>query len=160
MANTKNTSPAKPASAPKPTAASKAKASTPAVEAKPVVAETAASAPASSPEPVVVAVAPAPVAEQAKPVEATPQEPVKATRTATRKPKAKVDETVAETAVADQPAEESLDDAEPTQGEIDRMIAEAAYYLAEKRSFQPGFEEEDWATATEQVLSGLRGEAS
>jgi hypothetical protein len=37
------------------------------------------------------------------------------------------------------------------------MIAEAAYYLAEKRNFQPGFEEEDWATATAGVLEKLRG---
>jgi len=42
------------------------------------------------------------------------------------------------------------------------MIAEAAYYLAEKRSFAPGFEEEDWANeATPQTdkacVGGLRG---
>jgi hypothetical protein len=39
--------------------------------------------------------------------------------------------------------------------EIQRMIAEAAYYLAEKRNFAPGFEEEDWATATTEVMAQI-----
>jgi hypothetical protein len=33
------------------------------------------------------------------------------------------------------------------------MIAEAAYYLAEKRNFAPGFEVEDWAAATAEVMA-------
>ena len=36
------------------------------------------------------------------------------------------------------------------------MIEEAAYYLAEKRNFQPGFEQEDWATATADVMARLQ----
>lgn len=48
------------------------------------------------------------------------------------------------TAVAEAPTAAVL----PSQAELEAMIAEAAYYLAEKRNFQPGFEAEDWATAT------------
>ena len=44
----------------------------------------------------------------------------------------------------------------PDATEIEHMIAEAAYYLAEKRSFAPGFEEEDWAMATAEVMARLR----
>ncbi len=47
--------------------------------------------------------------------------------------------------------------ARPDQAEIDRMIAEAAYYLAEKRNFAPGFEEEDWAAARAEVEARLSG---
>lgn len=52
----------------------------------------------------------------------------------------------------------------PTQAELDRliqaeikhMIEEAAYYLAERRNFAPGHEQEDWAAATAEVLAKLR----
>ncbi len=44
----------------------------------------------------------------------------------------------------------------PNQQEIDRMIAEAAYYLAEKRDFAPGWEQEDWETAKNEVMSRLQ----
>jgi hypothetical protein len=44
----------------------------------------------------------------------------------------------------------------PDQGDIDRMVAEAAYYLAEKRAFAPGFEEQDWQAAREQIEAQLR----
>jgi hypothetical protein len=37
-----------------------------------------------------------------------------------------------------------------------RMIEEAAYYRAEKRGFEPGHNEEDWAAATEEVDAMLR----
>jgi Protein of unknown function (DUF2934) len=37
-----------------------------------------------------------------------------------------------------------------------RRIAEAAYYRAERRGFTPGYEEEDWLAA-EQELEGSRG---
>ncbi|MDD5033149.1 MAG: DUF2934 domain-containing protein [Methylococcaceae bacterium] len=43
------------------------------------------------------------------------------------------------------------------QDEIDRMIAEAAYYIAEKRNFEPGHEEDDWVSAREEVMSLLQG---
>jgi Protein of unknown function (DUF2934) len=41
--------------------------------------------------------------------------------------------------------------AKPTQAERAKMIAEAAYYLAEKRGFKGGNELADWATAEKQV---------
>jgi hypothetical protein len=44
----------------------------------------------------------------------------------------------------------------PDQGTIDRMVAEAAYYLAEKRAFAPGYEEQDWQAAREQIEAELR----
>ena len=44
----------------------------------------------------------------------------------------------------------------PDQGAIDQMVAEAAYYLAEKRCFAPGFEEQDWQAAREQIEAQLR----
>jgi hypothetical protein len=44
----------------------------------------------------------------------------------------------------------------PDQGAIDCMVAEAAYYLAEKRAFAPGFEEQDWQAAREQIEAQLR----
>jgi hypothetical protein len=44
----------------------------------------------------------------------------------------------------------------PDQQAVDRMIAEAAYYLAEKRNFAPGWEEEDWETARKDVMDRFR----
>ena len=44
----------------------------------------------------------------------------------------------------------------PDQSVIDGMVAEAAYYLAEKRAFAPGFEEQDWQAAREQIEAQLR----
>ncbi len=44
----------------------------------------------------------------------------------------------------------------PDQGTVDAMVAEAAYYLAEKRCFAPGFEEQDWQAAREQIEAQLR----
>jgi hypothetical protein len=35
------------------------------------------------------------------------------------------------------------------------MIAEAAYYLAEKREFAPGYEMEDWITAEKIVQAHI-----
>ncbi len=35
------------------------------------------------------------------------------------------------------------------------MIAEAAYYKAEQRGFVPGFEEEDWLEAENEIMSML-----
>jgi hypothetical protein len=35
------------------------------------------------------------------------------------------------------------------------MIAEAAYYLAEKRQFTPGCELDDWLAAERQIDAGL-----
>jgi hypothetical protein len=36
-----------------------------------------------------------------------------------------------------------------------RMIAEAAYYLAERRGFAPGYELEDWLEAETEIDSAL-----
>ena len=44
----------------------------------------------------------------------------------------------------------------PAPDEIERMISEAAYYLAEKRNFESGFEQEDWETAKAEVLEKLK----
>ena len=35
------------------------------------------------------------------------------------------------------------------------MISEAAYYKAEQRDFIPGYEEEDWLAADNEILSML-----
>lgn len=43
----------------------------------------------------------------------------------------------------------------PSQEAINRMVEEAAYYLAEQRNFAPGFEEEDWLTAKQQIMEQL-----
>lgn len=45
----------------------------------------------------------------------------------------------------------------PNQDVIDKMVAEAAYYLAERRNFAAGFEHEDWLSAKEQIMSQLLG---
>ena len=45
----------------------------------------------------------------------------------------------------------------PNQDTIESMVAEAAYYLAEKRHFAAGYEEEDWVAARDQIVAQLRG---
>ena len=45
---------------------------------------------------------------------------------------------------------------EPDADEIRRMIAEAAYYRAERRGFTPGQEEQDWCEAEREVRDSLR----
>lgn len=40
---------------------------------------------------------------------------------------------------------------EPSPSEVKRMVAEAAYYRAEKRGFQPGREEQDWLDAEHEM---------
>ena len=45
----------------------------------------------------------------------------------------------------------------PDQDAIDKMVNEAAYYLAEKRNFAPGYEEEDWLAAKKQIMAQLKG---
>ena len=41
------------------------------------------------------------------------------------------------------------------QAEVEKMIAEAAYYLAAKRNFEPGWEHEDWLSAKAAVMAEL-----
>jgi hypothetical protein len=45
---------------------------------------------------------------------------------------------------------------EPSAKEMYEMVAQAAYYRAEKRGFQPGFESDDWAQAEAEVKQRLR----
>ena len=45
---------------------------------------------------------------------------------------------------------------DPSAEEIYQMIAEVAYYRAEKRGFTPGLEEEDWRQAEIEVRERLR----
>lgn len=46
----------------------------------------------------------------------------------------------------------------PTAIEIYEMIAEAAYYRAQKRGFAPGLEAEDWREAEAEVMERLRAQ--
>jgi hypothetical protein len=131
MASSKRTTPPKPADDPKPVAPT-AKAKKSAVEATP-----------------------------AKPVKKAAPKSAKATAAVAKEEGGEVvpaappaiEEPAFEAAAAPSPEPSPL----PDQAEIDRMIAEAAYYLAEKRNFQPGFEAEDWATAKDEVMLKLRG---
>lgn len=43
----------------------------------------------------------------------------------------------------------------PDQETINKMVEEAAYYLAEKRNFTPGFEQQDWLAAREQIMARI-----
>ena len=47
----------------------------------------------------------------------------------------------------------------PSQEMINKMIEEAAYFLAEKRQFAPGFEEQDWLEAKQQIMAQIEGAA-
>ncbi len=38
---------------------------------------------------------------------------------------------------------------------INGMVAVAAYFLAEKRQFAPGFEDQDWLAAKAQIMAQL-----
>ncbi|MGQ0546536.1 MAG: DUF2934 domain-containing protein [Betaproteobacteria bacterium] len=44
---------------------------------------------------------------------------------------------------------------QPSDEEARARIAEAAYYLAERRGFAPGGEVEDWLAAEAQITTGL-----
>lgn len=46
---------------------------------------------------------------------------------------------------------------EPSGSELQAWIAEAAYYRAERRGFEPGFETDDWLAAETEVLARVRG---
>jgi Protein of unknown function (DUF2934) len=49
-----------------------------------------------------------------------------------------------------------VEEPKPSPEELQRMIAEAAYYRAEKRGFTPGLEAEDWCAAEAEILSRAR----
>lgn len=46
---------------------------------------------------------------------------------------------------------------EPSPDEIRRLIAEAAYYRAKQRNFEPGHEVEDWIEAESEVMERING---
>lgn len=46
----------------------------------------------------------------------------------------------------------------PLPADLDTMIAEAAYYKAEKRNFKPGREWDDWLAAKQEVLEKIHGQ--
>jgi hypothetical protein len=155
---------AEPATKANPPAVAKATAPTPAPARSAATVEKATEAAAPAP-------IPGPPAKTAKPTaakEAPPAAPVvektDAAITATEEPEksAKPAAPKAKPKAAAKTAPQEKEDAAaqvPSLGqhEIDRLIAEAAYYLAEKRNFQPGFEQEDWATATDEVMARLKG---
>lgn len=45
----------------------------------------------------------------------------------------------------------------PSEQDLQLWIAEAAYYRAERRGFQPGLEAEDWLAAEAEIQALLRG---
>ena len=45
----------------------------------------------------------------------------------------------------------------PSPAQIQVWIAEAAYYRAQQRGFEPGREAEDWLAAEAEVLARVRG---
>ena len=47
--------------------------------------------------------------------------------------------------------------AEASPEEIRRLIAEAAYYRAKERGFEPGHELEDWIEAESEVMGRING---
>ena len=52
----------------------------------------------------------------------------------------------------------SADFLPPMESEWHRMISEAAYFLAEKRNFEPGGAMNDWLEAELQVKKALAGD--
>ena len=44
----------------------------------------------------------------------------------------------------------------PSAAELYEMIAEAAYFRAQKRGFTPGLEAEDWVQAEAEVMERVR----
>jgi DUF2934 family protein len=49
--------------------------------------------------------------------------------------------------------------AELSPEETRRLIAEAAYYRAKQRGFEPGHELEDWVEAESEVMGRINGQA-
>lgn len=50
----------------------------------------------------------------------------------------------------------AITDPEPTEAELRKMIAEAAYYRAEKRGFAAGLEADDWREAEAEMMARMR----
>jgi hypothetical protein len=81
----------------------------------------------------------------------TPPEAMTGTKVASSKTKRTA---VKSAAPKKQPAPSHL---APSEDMIKLMIEEAAYYLAEKRHFAPGFEKQDWLEAKHQIMSLISG---
>ena len=45
---------------------------------------------------------------------------------------------------------------EPSESDLQRFIAEAAYYRAQSRGFEPGGEIQDWLAAEAEILARTR----
>ena len=59
--------------------------------------------------------------------------------------------------IFEEPSATSFSTKEVTNEEKYRLIAEAAYFRSEKRSFAPGYELEDWLTAETELETRLSG---
>jgi len=117
---------------------------------KPVVKKT---APAASAEKVPLEAKP-PTKTQAKASTKTPTKtPTKtSTKTPIKASTKKSTKTSTKTQVEAEPMKLLANNkAEPSREEILQMIATAAYYRAEKRSFEVGYEHEDWLMAEREV---------
>jgi outer membrane biosynthesis protein TonB len=95
---------------------------------------TAEKASSTLPESTAVVAAPPPPAVEPEPEKKTTRAPKKTVAAASKPPQIQL----------------------PDQETIDRMIQEAAYYLAEKRNFATGFEDQDWLAAKEQILEQFK----
>ena len=104
------------------------------------------------------AVKPASVAPAAAPAAVKPSATAKpkAPAKTTVSPKAKVAAKPTAAAKAEPAATRKVSQL-PDQETINKMVEEAAYYLAEKRNFAPGFEEQDWLDAKQQIMDQLEG---
>jgi len=45
----------------------------------------------------------------------------------------------------------------PSEQDMQRWVAEAAYYRAERRGFEPGMEADDWLAAEAEIQARTRG---
>jgi hypothetical protein len=59
--------------------------------------------------------------------------------------------------IFEEPSATSFSTTEVSNEEKFRLIAEAAYFRSEKRSFAPGYELEDWLAAETELASRLSG---
>ena len=50
-----------------------------------------------------------------------------------------------------------FDDEESSSLDRERLIAEAAYFRAEKRGFEPGQEQDDWFLAEQEIAGAFLG---
>ncbi|NBS16827.1 MAG: DUF2934 domain-containing protein [Gammaproteobacteria bacterium] len=91
------------------------------------------------------------------PAEAKPAKASKSTPATSPKTPAPIKASKATKAAATpKPKKSTLSKApQPGQDMINGMVAVAAYFLAEKRQFAPGFEEQDWLAAKAQIMAQL-----